>query len=236
MTKALEWVRKSKGSEEDIGLAEQREAVAGLAQSVADKSERFDLGIQTGFSTLTRDPDASTTWLDQREDVRTLVEDLRAGAYDYLVAFDDRRICRDDYLSVIKHAATQGECEFVYVADVAEDDLAYDIHRRVERETKEEEIEKSKAALRRRQDNGFDHGRPRFGMKYDDSGRYQVPGEEIGTVAAICWERAAGASYRTIADRVDQSPSTVRRVWDRREWYIDRVERDTQAATEVSSA
>jgi DNA invertase Pin-like site-specific DNA recombinase len=233
MTKALKWIRKSKGGEDDIGLEEQREEIETLAKDLADETESFDLGIQTGFSTLTRDPSASTTWLDQREDVAEIVKKIRTGEYDYLVAYDDRRICRDDYLSVIKHAATQGGCEFVYVADVAEDDLAYDIHRRVERETKEEEIRKSKAALRRRQEKNYDHGRPRFGMEYDDEGKYQIPGDRIDDVAAILWARATGESYTTITERLDISTGTASRVWERRDWYIKRVSQNAEDSAAI---
>lgn len=232
MTNALKWVRKSKGSDDDIGLEDQRDQVEYLAEELADDTEWFDLGVQTGFSTLTRDPDATTTWLDQLDEVRETVEDLRNGEYDFLVALDDRRICRDNYLAVIKHAATEGGCEVVYVRDVAEDDLTYDLHRRVERETKEEEIEKAKRALERRQEQGYDHGRPRFGMEYDDDGRFQVPGEDFETVLRIFRLRDDGESYPTIADEVDVSTSTVRRVCERRDWYLDRADASVEAITE----
>lgn len=226
MTKALKWVRKSKGSEDDIGLVEQRDRVGETGEALADGTEWLDLGIQSGFSTLTRDADAPTTWLDQNEDVQAAVERLRDGEYDYLVAYDDRRICRDDYLSVIQYAANQGNCEIVYVGDVAEDSLAYDIHRRVERETKEEEIEKSKAAIERRKREGYDHGRPKFGMTYDDEGKYQVPGENFDTVLEILRHRRLGKSYREIAAELDVAVATARRVVGRREWYIDRSKHD----------
>lgn len=223
LTVAVEVIRKSKGSDDDIGLAEQRERVGELAAKVADRSDRVDFGIQSGFSTLTRDPDGQTQWLDQNEQMQELVETLKTGKYDYLVAFDDRRVCRDDYLAVIEHAAKQGGCEFVYVGDVQEDDLAFDIQRRVERQTKEEEIEKSKAALERRQREGYDHGRPRFGMKYDENGEYQVPGEEFDTVMEILRLRNQDKSYREIGSALNLTPSTAKRVVDRREWYIERT-------------
>jgi len=52
------------------------------------------------------------------------------------VAWDDRRICRDEYFSVVQYAATQGDAEIVYVGDVNEDDLTFDLKRRIERDTK----------------------------------------------------------------------------------------------------
>jgi len=44
MSKALAWIRKSKGDDEDIGLEEQRELVRGLAEEVAGEVEVLDLG------------------------------------------------------------------------------------------------------------------------------------------------------------------------------------------------
>ena len=61
MSRALVWVRKSKGDESDVGLEEQRELVAALADDIADEVETLDLGVHTGFSTMTRnDPSGSS--------------------------------------------------------------------------------------------------------------------------------------------------------------------------------
>jgi hypothetical protein len=220
MSKALAWIRKSKGDESDIGLEEQRELVPALANEVADEVETLDLGVHTGFSTMTRD-DVSGL-LDQNQTVEDRVDELRRGRFDYLVALDDRRICRDEYFSVIQYAVRQGDAEVLYVADVNEDDLTFDLKRRIERDTKEEEIEKSRRAVRRRIDEGYDHGRPRFGMTYDDAGQYQVPGEEFDTVMEIFQLDNAGKSRREIADTVDIPVATIQNVLDRREWYINR--------------
>lgn len=222
MSKALAWVRKSKGDDSDIGLQEQREVVGALADDLADDVVTLDLGVHTGFSSMTRDDPAGL--LDQNERVTERVAELEAGRYDYLVAYDDRRVCRDEYFSVIQYAATKGDAEIVYVADVNEDDLTFDLKRRIERDTKEEEIEKSRRAIERRKDEGYDHGRPRFGMKYDEAGQYQVPGEEFDTVLDIFRHDRNDKSRREIASSVDVPVATVHRVLDRREWYLEREE------------
>jgi len=220
MSKALAWVRKSKGDDSDIGLQEQREVVGALAADLADDVVTLDLGVHTGFSSMTRDDPAGL--LDQNERVTERVDELEAGAYDYLVAYDDRRVCRDEYFSVIQYAATKGDAEIVYVGDVNEDDLTFDLKRRIERDTKEEEIDKSRRAIERRKEQGYDHGRPRFGMTYDDRGEYQVPGEEFGTVLDIFRHDRNDKSRREIASAVDVPVATVHRVLDRREWYVKR--------------
>jgi len=220
MSKALAWIRKSKGDESDIGLEEQREIVHELARDAADAVETLDLGVHTGFSTMTRDDPAGL--LDQNELVQEHVAELEAGEYSHLVAWDDRRICRDEYFSVVQYAATQGDAEIVYVGDVNEDDLTFDLKRRIERDTKEEEIEKSRRAIERRKERGYDHGRPRFGMTYDANGHYQVPGKEFDMVLEIFQLDNVGKSRREIADLVDIPVATVQNVIDRREWYLKR--------------
>ncbi|ELZ41869.1 recombinase family protein [Halorubrum tebenquichense] len=220
MSRALAWIRKSKGEESDVGLEEQRELVRALADDLADEVELLDLGVHTGFSTMTRDDPAGL--LDQNERVQERVSELEAGEYSHLVAWDDRRICRDEYFSMIQYAAEQGDAEIVYIGDVNEDDLTFDLKRRIERDTKEEEIEKSRRAIERRKEQGYDHGRPRFGMTYDAAGKYQVPGEEFDTVLKIFRLDNAGKSRREIADEVSVPTSTVQKVIERREWYVER--------------
>ena len=220
MSKALAWIRKSKGDDSDVGLEEHRELVPALANEVADEVEVLDLGVHTGFSTMTRDDPAGL--LDQNERVHERVEELQTGEYSHLVALDDRRVCRDGYFSVIQYAAEQGNAEIVYVGNVNEDDLTFDLKRRIERDTKEDKIEKSRRAVRRRIKEGYDHGRPRFGMTYDDAGHYQVPGKEFDTVMEIFQLDNAGKSRREIADTVDIPVATIQNVLDRREWYINR--------------
>jgi DNA invertase Pin-like site-specific DNA recombinase len=223
MSKALAWIRKSKGTDDDIGLEEQRERVHALADELADEKDVLDLGIQTGFSTMGRESDAEQL-LDEREDVDRAIERLESGVYDYLVAFDANRISRDDYFSVIEYAATQGGCEFVYVADVTEDDLTHDIKRRIDRETKQREIQKSKAAIRRRMEKGHDHGAPKHGMTYNSDSTRQVPGEDFEDVVRVFKLREAGETLEAIAEETGISVSTVHRITDRREWYRERAD------------
>lgn len=220
MSRALAWIRKSRGDDSDVGLEEQRELVRAFAEDVASKVDVLDLGVHTGFSTLTRDDPAGL--LDQNERVQNRVDELETGSYSHLVAWDDRRICRDEYFSVIQYAAKQGDTEIVYVGDVNDDDLTFDLKRRIERDTKEEEINKSRRAVKRRIENGYDHGRPRFGMTYDADGRYQVPGEEFDTVLEIFQCDQNGMSRREIAEEVDTPLGTVQNVLDRQQWYVER--------------
>lgn len=223
MSKALAWIRKSKGSDDDIGLEMQREQVPGLAEELADEVDPLDLGVHTGFSSMSRDDDAGL--LDQNDRVQQAVEKLEAGEYDYLVAYDDRRVCRDEYLRVIEYACKQGGCEFVYVGDVEEDDLAYDIHRRVERQTKEEEITKAKAALAERERKGYDQGRPPFGLQFDADGKYWVPDEDFDIARRVIELRDDDVPYREVRAKTGVPPSTAHGIMERREKYQEAKER-----------
>ncbi|UIP01732.1 resolvase (plasmid) [Halobaculum sp. CBA1158] len=220
MTRALAWIRKSKGSDDDIGLEEQRELVGELADEIADDVDQLDLGVHTGFSSMTRDDPAGL--LDQNDRVTQAVDGIEAGRYDYLVAYDDRRVCRDEYFSVIQYAANAGDCEIVYVGDVEDDGLTFDLKRRIERDTKEEEIRKAKRAIERKKERGDDLGRPKFGMEYNEAGE-QVPGDDFDKVESIL-DRRPDHTLREIADDLEMSVSTVSRVEKRADWYRERAE------------
>lgn len=226
--RVLRWVRKSKGSDDDVGLAEQRDATREVAESLTDPEhvDDLDLGVRTGFSRLS--PRDVANPIDQDDRVQDALERVRAGVYDYIVAYDDRRVCRDDFLATIKLAMEDGDCEFAYCADVAEDDLTHDIHRRVERETKEEEIRKSKAALKRRRREGYDEGRPRWGTQYDGDNQYLEPDPETfdDALLAIALRRGdvddGEASYRELVERTAiGSTYTAKKITERADWYLD---------------
>lgn len=218
-TKALAWIRKSKGSEDDIGLEQQRRQVRQLAEDVADEVDTLDLGVQTGFSTMTRD---GTGLLDQIPRVKDAVTRVREGEFDYVAALDDRRVARDEYMSVIEYAATQGNAEFVYVREVQRDDLSYDIHRRVERHTKEEEIEKARAAIQERQERGMWQGRPPIGLEFDEAGEYLVPDEDFGLVMEALDRLEAGQPYAEIADALGIAMGTVTNINERGRRFYER--------------
>lgn len=218
MTRALAWIRKSKGSDDDIGLEVQRREVLGAADQLADEVEPLDLGVQTGFSRLSRDDDGL---LDDQPEVQDAVERLRAGEYDVLVAYDDRRICRDEYLRVIEYACVQGGCEIAFVSENVEtDDLAYDIHRRVERQTKEEEIEKAKAAIKERQARGCYQGRPPTGLQFADDDCHLKRSDRWDDVERVFELLTEGEPYSTIESETGFDAPTISRMKKRGfEWY-----------------
>lgn len=144
-----------------------------LARDLADDVKKVDTGVHTGFSIHMR-PEGETR-IDTNEDVLALLEDLRAGKYDYLCGWDDTRLARDQFFWTIQRTALLGECEMAFVEEPPEDKLMFCVQRAVERDVKRREIQKSKAALEQREEQAHDQGRPPFGLTYDDSGERWVP-------------------------------------------------------------
>lgn len=218
MTRALAWVRKSKGDEDDIGLQKQREEVFALADELADDVDKLDLGVQTGFSTLSRDGDGL---INQQEEVQNAREKLETGEYDYLVAWDDRRVCRDEYYAVIKLACDSGNVDRVFVADIDEGDMGHEVRRKVEEHVKQEEIEKARAAVNERLERGYDHGRPPFGFEYDDEGKHWVPNEKFETARNIIHAiEERGETWAEVRERTGASDGAIDRILKNKDRYM----------------
>lgn len=230
MSRAVAVIRKSQGDEDDVSLQLQRERVGDLAHGLADDVEVIDLGVYTGFSIHMR-PDSEER-IDTHPDVLALLEDLQAGEYDYLCAWDDTRLARDQFFWTIKRAALLGECELAFVEEPPEDELTFRVQRAVESDVKRREIQKSKAALEQREEQGHDQGRPPFGLTYDDSGERWVPDREredderseFQQALDVIEARENGLSWRDVAAETGVNKNTARRVWDRRERYLQEAE------------
>lgn len=220
-SRAVAFYRKSQGDEDDVSLQLQRERVGGLAADLAAEVEHVDLGVHTGFSIHMKDADEER--IDTNADVLDLLEDLRAGKYDFLCSWDDTRLARDQFYWEVKRAAIIGDCELAFVEEPPTDELTFRVQRAVESDVKRREIEKSKAALEERAEQGHDQGRPPYGMTYDDAGENWVPDRESGEFSDaldIISLREDGVSWRDIEDETEASMSTARRVWERRDRYL----------------
>ncbi|MFC7230541.1 hypothetical protein ACFQMM_02575 [Saliphagus sp. GCM10025308] len=157
---------------------------------------------------MTRDEPAGL--LDQNDRVTNTVERIRNGEHQYLVAWDDRRVCRDEYFTIIEYACKQGDCEIVYYADVDEDDLTFDLKRRIERDTKEEEIRKAKRALKIKKERGDDFGRPRFGYTYNAEKTQQIPDtQEFQRALRVIQLRDRGKTYAAINNETCVPEGTI---------------------------
>jgi DNA invertase Pin-like site-specific DNA recombinase len=227
VSKAAAFIRKSQGDEDDVSLQLQRDRVCGLADGLADEVEVIDLGVHTGFSIHMRP--SGETRIDTNEDVLTLLECLRAGEYDYLCAWDDTRLARDQFYWEVKRAAIVGNCELEFVEDPPGDELTFRVQRAVESDVKRREIQKSKAALEKREQQGHDQGRPPFGLTYDDAGERWIPDRETGEFQKaldVIDARQSGQSWREVAQKTSVNKNTARRIWERKERYLSEAAED----------
>lgn len=225
--RALRFIRSSQGNSDKISLSLQRETTAAVAEDLdytPDQIDDVDLNIHTGFSRHTRGTDANDR-LDAHPEVQTAIERLRDGLYDHVIAYDDSRICRDDYYFVIKDAAIQGDAEFVFVDDIDTDDLAFRVKRVVEMWVKLQEIRKSKAARAERRNDGGREGTPPTGLDWDDNRHRWEPDENFNDVLRVIALKDAGFTHRKVLDEVEivNSPGTVSNILDRRDEYEDQM-------------
>lgn len=235
MSDVVRVIRQSQGRENSISLQQQRNNTRELAEDLDGQSlNTIELENTSGFSLFYKDP-SDDERLDAQPEVQELISGLRAGQWDYLIAHDDTRIARDEYFSVIKYAALEGGCELRFYADVPEDRLTFRIQRIIESEAKNKEIQKSKAAVEHRREQGFHHGAPPFGLKFDENGEFLI--KDMGewpTIERIFELREEEAmSYRDIADKIGViSKSGVGKILrENREMYLMRMDSDHPAVS-----
>lgn len=158
--------------------------------------------------------------------VKGLVEEQ---AVDAVVVYDKTRIGRDfdermQFVLDLRrtetglHSARRGPIDLSDPTDAAVES----IHAAKDDEAKREEIEKSREAVEERIEAGYDHGRPPFGLQFDDNGEYWVPGDRFDDVLEALRLRNDERTYEEIAETIGVGTGTVYRIVDRREFYIKR--------------
>jgi len=214
------YVRLSQSGRE-ASLAEQKKSIRDYA---ADYEE-----LQ--LETTRNDGDRTSGFNAEREQYQLLREQIRTGGLDAVIVRDRARLSRDfdDRVRLLSEFRTNGvEWHVIeaggrlHVEDVQNAGIEC-LHAMMDHVKKQIEIERSREALAERMEKDYDHGRPKFGMQYDEAGQYQVPGDDFDKVVDIIELRDDGASYPEIEDEVGVSISTARRVWERRNWYIERT-------------
>lgn len=155
--------------------------------------------IETGTVATAIVPNLSRLSRDRKERLRLLLDVDAAGVAVHSVELG-RAVDLDDDWALVQQSirATTDDVE------------------------KRKEIERSKRATQERLDNGYDHGRPPFGLTYNDEGNYWVPdqgSDEYRTAISCIQLREGGHSWREIATETTVSKDTARRIYNRRERY-----------------
>lgn len=219
MTTAIGYTRLSQDS--DVSIPRQQTHIREVAS---------DLGFELD-GILDDGQRASGFAPEELDAYQQLRERIRRGDIDAVITNDKRRLSRDENEVMRLVADLREQSIELHTYQDGEVDLdepmaaGFEILRAsVAAEEKREEIEKAKEAVRERvKDPDIDHGRPRFGMEYDERGEQQVPGDQFETVREIFRHRDRGLSFADISDEVGVSESTVWRICERREWYEARA-------------
>lgn len=188
------------------------------------------------------DGEHSSGFESEREEYRQLRADIsESDDLDAVVTNDKRRLARDiDEVMRLVPDLRQRDVELHTYSD-GQLDLSDPMRAAIEilqaaaaHQEKMREIEKAIESVEERIEAGHDHGRPRFGMRYNDDGTRQVPGERFDTVERIWQLRDEGLSMGDISDAVGVSKSVVHGVISDKDWYQERVAATNEQ--EVSSS
>lgn len=216
-------IRSSQGADDKVSLDVQRDETARVAdENDATITRTIDLGIHTGFSAFVRGADSENR-LDANDDILDLRDELEAGEYNYLIAYDSSRLARDDFFFVLQYSCILGDVEILFVEDIKLDSLSFRVLRVVEQYVKLQEIKKSREARQRRRDAGGYEGTPPFGTRWDDDRHSIEPDDNFDFALRVLDLKDDGCSHRDVVEAVDGvgSTATVSNILDRRELYAE---------------
>jgi DNA invertase Pin-like site-specific DNA recombinase len=219
MNNAWGYVRLSQ-SGRDASLDEQKRAIREYARA-------NDLPLAT-----TRNDGEGTSGFDtDRPEYQLLREKIEREEIGAVIVRDRARLSRDfderlrlivlfRHTDVEWHVVEAGGRIAVEDTQVAGMEA---IHAMMDDIKKRQEIERARSATDERLQEGLDHGRPKFGMTYDDEGRYQVPGDRFDMVQEVLEADDRGANPGEIAEQTGLHTEKVRRVLENREFYKKRA-------------
>jgi len=217
VTRAVGYTRLSQTS--DTSIPNQKENIRAYAREqgwelvdILDEGDR-----SSGFA------------IDELPEWQKLKQRVVDGAVDVVVVNAKRRIARDENEVMRFIADLRSNNVDLHTHQSGQVSLEEPMQAAIEilrastaAEEKRKEIERSKEAIAKKQKRGDDLGRPRFGMTYSDDGTKQVPGERFEDVIEIIQLKNRGLTYAEISEKTDVPTSTISRVVNRAEWYVER--------------
>lgn len=220
MKSAWGYVRLSQSGREG-SIDEQR-------QAISDYTAEAD-GLQ--LETTRNDGECASGYEADREAYQWIRELIEREEIDAVVVRDRARLSRDfdeRLRLIVLFRSTDVEWHVVEAGGriVVEDTQVAGmecVHAMMDDIKKRQEIERARSATEERLEDGLDHGRPKFGMDYDDEGRYQVPGEHFDMVRDVLEADDRGSNPGEIAEQTGLHTEKVRRVLDNREFYEQRA-------------
>lgn len=213
------YVRLSQRGREG-SLDEQKKAI----REYARRNERIEL------VTTLNEGDLTSGFNAERPKYQQLLNHIQDTTAEAVVVRDRARLSRDfdERLRLVTLFRNTGT-ELHVVEDGGEIDLedplkagTEAIHAATDHIKKKIEIDRTKEAVKKRMEEGYDHGPPRVGMEYRDDGKYQQPGEDYDLVKRV-WElHDQGESYYRIEKETGVAKSTAQRIVENKDWYLKR--------------
>lgn len=209
----------------DGSIEEQKAAVRQYARNTE--------GIE--LATTLNDGNRTSGFNEDREKYTQLLDNIESGSVDAVVVRDRARLSRDfdERLRLLTRFRETGvelhvieAGGYIDVQDVQTAAMEC-VHAAMDHVKKMAEIRRSREALEEKKEKGHDLGRPPYGFRYNDAGEHWVPDRESGEFSDaldIISLREDGVSWRDIEDETEATMSTARRVWDRRERYLQEAE------------
>lgn len=196
--KAVGYTRLSQ--ESDSSIPSQKEDVKKYCQD-------HGLELQKIFD----DGQNSSGFNDERPEYLDMKQRLELGDIDAVVIRDRQRIGRnfDERMRFILdlrqegvelHTWSDGQIDLEDPYSVAVEG----IHSASDDKKKREEIKKAAHELKKRQEKGYYHGSPPYGLQYDDKNQFLVPDENFDkALEVIRLREEQDKSYPQIAEEVD---------------------------------
>lgn len=182
--------------------------------------------------TTRNDGDRTSGFNADRDEYQLVRQQIQDGAIDAVITRDRARLSRDfgdrvRLLLDLRNSPTDWHVVEAGGPIEVADELQFAIevvHAATDHQKKIAEIERARDATEARLESGADHGRPPFGLTYDDEGRNWVPGENFDRAIAVIDARLNGKSWRDTATTAGIDKDKARRVWNRRTRYLEHVD------------
>lgn len=213
----------------------QRGRDKSIEQQKADVRDYARDNERLQLVTTLNDGEDTSGFNTDRDKYQTLLDNIRddEGA-DAVVVRDRDRLARDFDERVRLVRLFRGTSTELHVVEAGghvdlqdEQTAALEVVNAAMSHTKKmAEIERAKKVVSERVENpDVDHGRPPFGFKFDDEGKYWIPNANFGTAKNIIQAREKDNpdTYDEIAEKTGVSHSTISRIMDRKEMYQRKV-------------
>lgn len=163
---------------------------------------------------------------EERTEYMRLLQDAESQNFDAVIVDDGNRLGREIKQRIIalyhldEYDIEMHAVEYGYVNADEPKEVLFEVFRATtDEQAKRAEIEKAREATEHRIEQGYDHGGPPYGFRFDTEGKYWVPGENYETALEVIVMREQDHSYTQIVEELGVSRGTAHRIVDSKEMY-----------------